>query len=169
MEQIHSSLTLSAHYFLVDVVNEAAKRLRYSLSQCTEKFDISYAQGRLLLYLFEEDGQTQKRLSKKLSIEPATAVRTLDRLERDGLIRRQRNTADRRAYNIYLTEEGKNLSQQLLLVYQKFDGKLLTNKPPIHHALNNLYKMISQEHFFDDDKDDLLSCQKAKELLQKDT
>jgi DNA-binding MarR family transcriptional regulator len=41
-------------------------------------------------------------------------VRSIDRMERNGLVRRVRNAKDRRQINIYLTDKGRALRDQLV-------------------------------------------------------
>lgn len=75
---------------------------------------IPHAYSLFLLQLWEEDGQTQAMLHKKIGIEQPTAVRTLDRMERDKFIRRVRCDKDRRAIKIFLTEHAKGLQTKAI-------------------------------------------------------
>ncbi len=71
-------------------------------------------QWAVLMFLWAQDGQTQRELSRNVAIEDATMVRTLDRMERDGLVRRERNPRDRREIRVYLTEKGWGLRDTLV-------------------------------------------------------
>lgn len=62
-----------------------------------------------LLHLWDEDGLTQKDLVERLGIEQPTMAATLQRMERDGLIARQRDAGDARVQRIRLTEHAKRL------------------------------------------------------------
>ncbi|WP_180900824.1 MarR family winged helix-turn-helix transcriptional regulator [Martelella soudanensis] len=62
-----------------------------------------------LLELWENDGLTQKQLVERLDIEQATMANTLSRMERDGLIRRERDSEDGRVQRIRLTERARAL------------------------------------------------------------
>lgn len=74
-----------------------------------KKIGIPHAYSYFLLQLWKEDGQIQAALHKKIGIEQPTAVRTLDRMERDHFIRRERCKEDRRIIKIFLTEKSKKL------------------------------------------------------------
>lgn len=63
--------------------------------------------------LFNQDGLTQTELVQRIDVEQPTAVRTLDRMERDGFIHRQPSPLDRRAVLIYLSEKGKQTEPML--------------------------------------------------------
>ncbi len=51
---------------------------------------------------------------REVAIEDATMVRTIDRMERDGLVWRKRNPRDRRQIKIFLTEKGSALRDTLV-------------------------------------------------------
>ena len=59
-----------------------------------------------LMMLYEQDGVTQSVLHKAIGIEQPTAVRTLGRMEREGLIKKVPSPEDKRATHIWLTEKG---------------------------------------------------------------
>ncbi len=75
---------------------------------------IGYGQFPVLVCLWEEDGVTQKVLSQRVRIEAPTMVRTLDRMERESLVRRVRSKTDRRQIHIRLTRKGANLERTLM-------------------------------------------------------
>lgn len=75
---------------------------------------VAVGQWPLLLFLWDEDGLSQKALSRRVHIEEPTTARTLDRMERDGLVRRVRNQRDRRQIDVRLTERGLGLRDELL-------------------------------------------------------
>lgn len=77
------------------------------------KHDIPIGQWYYLRVLWEEDGLTQKALSDQLGIMGPTTVVALRAMERDGLIKRERNKTDRRKINIFLTEKGRELEKEL--------------------------------------------------------
>ena len=49
---------------------------------------------------------TQAQLARRVAIEQPTMVRTIDRMERDGLVTRTPDPNDRRASRITLTDRG---------------------------------------------------------------
>ena len=74
---------------------------------------IGYGQLPVLLCLWDEDGITQKTLSERIRIEAPTMVRTLDRMERDGLVERVRSKTDRRRIHINLSAKARRLKSVL--------------------------------------------------------
>ena len=67
-----------------------------------------------LRLLWQEDGQLQHKLQKQLGTAQPTLVSALDRLEKHGLIRRERSETDRRHVHIFLTPAGKRLEKKVL-------------------------------------------------------
>ncbi len=60
----------------------------------------------VLLSLWDEDGLKANELGKRAGLEPSTMTGLLDRMERDGLVKRKPDPNDRRAHRIHLTKEG---------------------------------------------------------------
>ncbi|WP_019217164.1 MarR family winged helix-turn-helix transcriptional regulator [Legionella tunisiensis] len=63
--------------------------------------------------LYSQDGLTQAEMHKRIGIEQPTAVRTLDRMERDGFILRKPSSDDRRVVLIYLTEKAQQCKKEI--------------------------------------------------------
>jgi len=64
--------------------------------------------------LFEEDGLTQADLCRRIHVEQPTMANTLKRMERDGLIRREPDSIDKRQTRIFLTHLAKNIKLSLI-------------------------------------------------------
>lgn len=96
------------------LVNYTARAFGRKLSRLLAARGARIGQVAVLLFLWAQEGQTQRELSRKVAIEDATMVRTLDRMERDGLVRRERNPQDRRQIRIFLTEKGWALRDTLI-------------------------------------------------------
>jgi len=60
----------------------------------------------VLLSLWNEDGLQANELGKRAGLEPSTMTGLIDRMERDGLVKREPDPNDRRAHRIHLTKEG---------------------------------------------------------------
>jgi DNA-binding MarR family transcriptional regulator len=75
---------------------------------------MSYGQFQYLQGLWEGDGLTQTELTRKVGVEMAASTAILDSLEKRKLIKRVRNSSDRRKIHVYLTAAGAGLKDQLL-------------------------------------------------------
>lgn len=67
----------------------------------------------VLCCLWEEDGLAISSIGEKLHQVGGTLTGVLDRMEIRGLIRRERDSYDRRIWRIWLTQEGKDLQEIL--------------------------------------------------------
>lgn len=96
------------------LLNYAARLVARMHAQCLEQHGVTLGQWAVLMFLWVEDGVSQTELSRQVAIEDATMVRSIDRMERDGLVRRQRNPHDRRQLQIFLTDKGRSLRDVLV-------------------------------------------------------
>lgn len=77
-------------------------------------FNITLEQFRVLLHMWEEDGQLQSHLVEQLGKDKGGMARTLDIMEKKhNLIVRISSKADKRQRRVYLSNKGKELKSTL--------------------------------------------------------
>jgi MarR family transcriptional regulator for hemolysin len=97
------------------LIKKAARILEKKANLLLKPHDITHGYTYFLMELFKKDGQTQAELQRAIGgIENPTIVRTLDRMQRDGLVERRQSSTDRRAFLIYLTDKGKAAEKNVL-------------------------------------------------------
>jgi MarR family transcriptional regulator, lower aerobic nicotinate degradation pathway regulator len=64
--------------------------------------------GSIVLPLFEEDGLRMGELAERARLSKQTMTTMIRLIERDGLVRRQRDPEDRRAFRVYLTARARS-------------------------------------------------------------
>lgn len=67
-----------------------------------------------VLAVLSDGPATVGQLAEAVLLKQATLSKALDRLERDGLVRRQRRGADRRQVTVALTDAGAGLARDLI-------------------------------------------------------
>jgi len=67
----------------------------------------------LLMLLWDQDHRPQSELIGLLGVEAPTVTKTLQRLEQQGLVARQRPAANRRTVMVSLTDKGRRLRQEV--------------------------------------------------------
>jgi homoprotocatechuate degradation regulator HpaR len=77
-------------------------------------FGLTEQQWRVLRVLWETDDVTIKDLADFTLIAAPSLVGIVDRLERDGLVMRQRSTTDRRKVNVLVTTAGSELEDRIM-------------------------------------------------------
>ena len=82
------------------------RRMRILSHLLYHRFSPNASQHRVLRILREEGGKTQKELACRLEIRPASLSEVLAKLEKAGLIERERLERDRRNCVIRITENG---------------------------------------------------------------
>ena len=83
-----------------------------------DRWELSPSQFNILNLLRDhEAGLSQIELSRELITHRSNVTGLVDRLEKRGLVRRQDNAADRRAYRIQLTKTGWALLAEMLPHY----------------------------------------------------
>ena len=77
----------------------------------------------LLMKLWAAEPQSQVELAQLLRIEPPTAAKMLARLERTGLVCRERSTRDRRVILVSLTDRGRALRDPVLRIWADLERR----------------------------------------------
>jgi DNA-binding MarR family transcriptional regulator len=95
-------------------VNHLARLLAQALATRIAPYGVVPGQFAQLLVLFEEDGLTQRELCDRVRIEQATMAKTLQRMQRDGLVRCDPDPDDRRRIRVYLTDQARALESELV-------------------------------------------------------
>jgi DNA-binding MarR family transcriptional regulator len=73
-------------------------------------------------------------LSKMLSIDSGFASRMIDRLEQQGLVRRERGQADRRVVNLMVTDAGRHLAGRLAEIVPAVLNRRLSSFTPLEFS-----------------------------------
>jgi len=79
--------------------------------QLNRKYQITAAQLNCLLALYENGPLPPSQIAKFMMVKSSTVTGVIDRLEIKDLVKRVRNSADRRIITIKLTESGINLAK----------------------------------------------------------
>lgn len=64
--------------------------------------------------LWNEDGLTQRELSRRVGTMEPTTLNAILTMERRGFVRRERNKKDRRKSHVFLTAKGRKLKSELI-------------------------------------------------------
>lgn len=84
-----------------------------------EPLGLTHPQYLVMLALWERAPRPLNDLAADLAMEPATASPLVKRLETEGLVARQRSSADERRLEITLTESGRALRDRAVDVPRK--------------------------------------------------
>src|SRR5262245_16258506 len=101
---------------------ETTRTLRRYFDRRASALGVTTAQWRVLAWLGHEPGLKQVELAERLDVEPITACRIVDRLEEAGLVERQRDPDDRRAWRLFLTDKAMPISARLYDLAEELAG-----------------------------------------------
>jgi DNA-binding MarR family transcriptional regulator len=102
---------------------ETHRMMRRFYDRGASALGVTSAQWRLLLRLAREPGLKQVELAERLDVEPITACRIVDRLEEAGLVERQRDPEDRRAWRLALTTKAAPILEKLRLLAEEMSAE----------------------------------------------
>ncbi len=74
---------------------------------------LTIGQPKILDYLKDHDGSSQKEIAKGCFLEAGSLTSILNRMEEKGLIERRILNGNRRTYHIFMTELGKKCQQRV--------------------------------------------------------
>lgn len=102
----------SAGYLIRDTHLLFARALRNRL----QTHQITPGQWYFLRTLWDEEGLSQRELSRRVGTTEPTTVSAMRLLARNGMIERVRNPKDRRTINIFLTDKARDMKAELMPV-----------------------------------------------------
>jgi DNA-binding MarR family transcriptional regulator len=125
------------------LISDTARLLRRSFDERARVKSITRPQWRVLALLNRFAGSSQITLSDMLDVEPITLARMIDRLQEAGLVQRRADPADRRAWKLYLTQQGENKYAELKpLAVDLFSEALLGLSEHQQTDLENMLNII---------------------------
>jgi len=104
----------------------AMKQISDAFSRRLQNTGITRIQWIALYYVNLNKIISQRELSNLMNVKDSSSGRLIDRLERDGLIQRERNESDRRIIYIQLTKKGDELISDVLPYGDKFNCDLIS-------------------------------------------
>jgi DNA-binding MarR family transcriptional regulator len=108
-----------------------------------EPMGLTHTQYLVMLALWEHAPLSVRELSRLLQLDPGTLSPMLKRLESAELLERRRNSDDERLLSVQLTERGKKLREQALLVPPAIVERLGMSMDELKHLHATLTKVIA--------------------------
>ncbi len=84
-------------------------------------FGVHPAHVPLFFIIQKNPGISQKDIAKTLAVSPATVAIMLRKMEKNGLVKRDVNLADRREYQVFLTKKSELIIKRLEGIIEKFE------------------------------------------------
>ncbi len=107
------------------LINVLASQASKDLDHELKPYNLTVALWPTMMCLWEQEGITQRDIAVKAKVENSTTTRTLDKLEKLGMVERKPDPNSRRSYHIYLTEKGRAMKPDLEQIPLQVNKKLL--------------------------------------------
>lgn len=126
---------------------EAFLRSNRLLCRQLPQVNLLPGQPKILEFLLENDGCTQRTISEGCFLDKSTITTVLKRMEKDKLIYKEANPTDQRSSLIYLTEDGKNKALWVQQTLNDIDKAELADIPEAERKqfLATLQKIIDNQ------------------------
>jgi MarR family transcriptional regulator, organic hydroperoxide resistance regulator len=116
-----------------------------------ESVGLHRGQGFLLLHLLHNNGIPQRDLAQAMNIRPASISCMLQRMEKEGWVKRMRDPDDQRVVRVFASEKGLTLRSQARRQFQEMEAEINALYNDAERA--TLEQMMSRlvAHFSDGD------------------
>jgi len=106
---------------------EISHIIRQRFNKQAENIGLTHAQWRALVHLSNNENCRQIDLADILEIKPITLARQIDLLEDAGLVRRNKDSEDRRAYRLELMPKAQTVMQALWDIADAVEAQVLNS------------------------------------------
>lgn len=87
--------------------------MRDPVAAAVQGLDLTPAQLHIIMWLGKDGAHTMGELARRVAVTEKTITGVVDRLERDELVRRERDPADRRVVRVRLARPGEELFRRI--------------------------------------------------------
>lgn len=131
------------------ITNKYNKEITELFNQRLQEHNITRVQWIALFYIGNNEGITQRDLAQILDSNESSIVRLIDCMEKENIVKREKDPTDRRVTKLFLTEEGMKKRDEILPIGEKFskdcikgisDEDLETFKEVLNKMVKNLNK-----------------------------
>lgn len=124
------------------ILNKVNTKLKNELLQRLKEKDVTPEQWAILNCLCGQEGITPKELSDLTFKDKPNTNRILEKLIIKGLVIRKSHPVDKRAFQLFLTESGWALREELIPKVKELLTKATTGMEP--HKVAELKKLLNQ-------------------------
>ena len=82
--------------------------------------EITASELMYLSQLYNRDGLTQEEMAAVITVDKAATIRTIQGMEKKGLVRREAHEENYRAKRVYLTDKAKNAEPRIRELQKKW-------------------------------------------------
>ncbi len=127
----------------------ASRLLSQAYHPLLSEHGLTYPQYLVLLVLWEKDAQPVNDIARRLYLETNTVTPLLQRMEKEGILTRNKGEKDARQMIVALTSKGKNLRKELSGVPSAVGGAIVCDSvtpataPQLYRMLDDIIAKLS--------------------------
>lgn len=94
----------------------AKSQERLAEMEMKKKLGLTPTQWKVILVLNVVDGPTQKEIAEKINVDGSTLVPVIDKMVKNGLVKRMADSKDRRNNRIFLTKKAESTVDSIIVI-----------------------------------------------------
>lgn len=110
-------------------VARACQLMQQSLGRSLAELDIKTPHLDILINLYRFEGISQQELARKLLVGRSNMSMLLPQMEKRGLIKRRGDDKDKRVLRLYLTPEGRSVTERAMVIQTDLIERVLSPEP----------------------------------------
>ena len=143
--QIAPSQTRFVDDYLLSLLARASHVVSSEFHTRLRMRGVSVPVWRVLATLSGSAGETVSSLASACLLLQPTMTKVLDRMERDGLVRRKQDAEDRRLVRIHLTARGEAMVTDLLQAARQHEAEIMARHPESAAIKDLLRALIARQ------------------------
>jgi DNA-binding MarR family transcriptional regulator len=113
-----------------------------------EPYGIVGCQYLFLMTLFKQDGASQEKISDNLKIDKTTTAKAIKKLEDNGYVKRVVDSADKRAYKVFLTQKAQDIMPKIYETMKNWESMVLSDVSEEEYlALEKLLNKMAEKAY----------------------
>jgi DNA-binding MarR family transcriptional regulator len=117
-------------------------------SKMLEPYGIVGCQYLFLMTLFKQDGASQEKISDNLKIDKTTTAKAIKKLEDNGYVKRVVDSADKRAYKVFLTQKAQDIMPKIYETMKNWESMVLSDVSEEEYlALEKLLNKMAEKAY----------------------
>jgi MarR family transcriptional regulator for hemolysin len=94
----------------------AKSQERLAEIEMKKQLELTPTQWKVILVLSIVDGPTQKEIAEKINVDGSTLVPVIDKMVKNGLVKRKADSEDRRNNRIFLTKKAESTVDSIIVI-----------------------------------------------------
>ncbi len=137
-------------------VARACQLMQQSLGRSLAELEIKTPHLDILINLYRFEGISQQELARKLLVGRSNMSMLLPQMEKRGLIERRGDEKDKRVLRLFLTPEGREVTEKAMVIQTDLIERVLSPEPieqcmAMAESMERIIHVLQQEDLVDED------------------